>query len=221
MLEALSGALRLDADARGHLFRLAGIASGDKTSVPSVETVSPALRQLMNGYAHTPAAVLSRTLDFLSSNALCGALYAPFEPVDNMARMVFGDHAARRFFVEWDQVAEATVAHLRLAAGFRSGLPGLRQLVRSLTDRSPDFARLWNTHAVRAKTQGDKQFLHPDVGPLTLTYQVFDVRDAPGQQLVIYHAEPGSTSAQALELLGSLHATRHSSVHDREDDRFS
>ncbi|GAA2208049.1 hypothetical protein GCM10009850_035070 [Nonomuraea monospora] len=45
---------------------------------------------------------------------------------------------------------------------------------------------------MRGKTQEAKRFLHPDVGSLALTYQAFDVRDAPAKQLVIYHAEPGS-----------------------------
>ena len=72
---------------------------------------------------------------------------------------------------------------------------------------SADFTRLWNSHAVRGKTQDAKHFLHPDVGQLTVTYQAFDVRDAPGQQLIVYQAEPGSPSAQALNLLGSIHAT--------------
>jgi hypothetical protein len=59
------------------------------------------------------------------------------------------------------------------------------------------FTDLWNTHTVRGKTQEAKNLSHPDVGPLTLTYQAFDVRDAPGQQLIVYQAEPGSPSAQA------------------------
>ena len=40
--------------------------------------------------------------------------------------------------------------------------------------------------------------------------QTFDIREAPGQQLVVYHAEPGSPDAQALRLLGSIAATRQS-----------
>ena len=49
---------------------------------------------------------------------------------------------------------------------------------------------------------------HPEVGPLTLAVQTFDVRAAPGQQLVVYHAEAGSSSSRALTLLGALEATR-------------
>ncbi|MEV3986869.1 MULTISPECIES: helix-turn-helix transcriptional regulator [unclassified Nonomuraea] len=208
VLDALSRALRLDADAQAHLYRLAGTAPDDRPFRQAAERVSPALRQLMDGYPHTPAFVMNRTLDILAANALADALYAPFDPADNLARMTFLDPAGRRFYADWDRAAQATVANLRQAAGFDPDDPRLAELVRDLTERSADFARLWNAHTVRGKTQDAKHFLHPDVGPLTLTYQAFDVRDAPGQQLVIYHAEPGSDSAQALGLLGSIHATR-------------
>jgi hypothetical protein len=43
---------------------------------------------------------------------------------------------------------------------------------------------------------------------LTLTMQTFDVRSSPGQELVVYHAEPASASSTALALLGSLATTR-------------
>ncbi|OKI02020.1 transcriptional regulator [Streptomyces sp. CB02923] len=208
VLDSLSRALCLDADARTHLYRLAGATPGDLLSAHCAGQVSSALRQLMDGYPDTPAFVLGPALDFLAANALADALHAPFEAADNLARMIFADPAGRNFYTDWDRAAQATVANLRQAAGADPGHPRLRELVGVLTGHSADFARLWNAHSVRGKTRGAKRLLHPDVGPLTLTYQAFDVRDAPGQQLVIYHAEPGSPSAQALSLLGSLHATR-------------
>jgi transcriptional regulator with XRE-family HTH domain len=206
ILNALSRALRLDGDARAHLYRLAGAAPSEQFDHVT-DRVSPTLRQLLDGYPGAPAFVINRTLDILATNALADALYSPFAPVDNLARMTFLDPAARQFHTRWSWTAEATVANLRHAAGFDSESARLRELVHTLTDQSADFARLWNTHAVRGKTQDAKHFLHPEVGPLSLTYQALDVRDAPGQQLVVYQAEPAGPSAQALNLLGSLHAT--------------
>ncbi|MFF1695481.1 helix-turn-helix transcriptional regulator [Streptomyces sp. NPDC058257] len=208
VIDALSRALHLDTDARVHLYRLAGATPNDRPSAHAAEEVSPALRQLMEGYPNTPAFVMNRTLDILAANAQAEALYASFDPADNLARMTFLDPAGRNFYTDWDRAAQATVANLREATGFDPDNPRLRELVRTLTEENADFNRLWNAHTVRGKTQDAKHFLHPDVGPLTLTYQAFDVRDAPGQQLVIYHAEPSSPSAQSLDLLGSLHATR-------------
>ncbi|MGW8375031.1 helix-turn-helix transcriptional regulator [Streptomyces sp. ODS28] len=207
VLDALGRALRLEGDARDHLYRLAGTVPDDPApGVP--DQVSATLRQLMDGYAHTPAFVLNRTLDILAANALAEALYAPFSPADNLARMAFADPAGRTFYQDWTRATQATVAHLRQASGFEPDNPRLRALVESLTRQSPEFARLWAGHDVRGKTHESKRLLHPEVGHLELNYQALDIRETPGQQLIIYHADPGSSSTEALHLLGTLHATR-------------
>ncbi|MFE4023809.1 hypothetical protein ACFXPZ_41560, partial [Streptomyces sp. NPDC059101] len=175
--------------------------------VAATDQVAPALRVLLDGYPSTPAFVINPVLDILAANALAEALYSPFEAMDNLARMVFLDPAGRPFHPRWDRTAETVVGHLRQASGVDPGSPRLRALVGELSTRSTDFARLWNTHTVRGKTRENKHFHHPDVGGMTLTHHAFDVRDAPGQQLIIYHAERGSPSAEALSLLGSVHAT--------------
>ncbi|MFC9293714.1 helix-turn-helix transcriptional regulator [Streptomyces sp. NPDC057011] len=207
VLDALAGALRLDPDAHAHLNQLAGTAPAVQLTATVPDHVGPALRQLLDGYPGAPAFVINRALDVLAANALAEALYSPFEPADNLARMVFLDPAGRRFHTRWDDTARAVVGHLRQAAGLEPGNPRLRSLVRDLTGHSEDFTRLWNTHAVLGKTSDVKHCLHPDVGPLTLTYQAFDVCAEPGRQLIVYQAEPATPSARALALLGTLHAT--------------
>ncbi|MFE9636714.1 helix-turn-helix transcriptional regulator [Streptomyces sp. NPDC006463] len=213
ILEVISNALRMDDEAREHMFRLAGTTPDGERPQPR-ETVDTALRQLLDGYPNAAAFVLNPATDFLASNALADALFAPFENADNMARMVFLDPAARSFFTQWGRAAEAVVAGLRHATGLDPHYRRLHDLVDSLTEASEEFAALWSSHTVHGKTRDGKELLHPDVGPLALTFQTFDVRGAAGQQLVIYHAEPGSPSDQALSLLGSLHATRGAQAAD-------
>ncbi|MFI6096886.1 helix-turn-helix transcriptional regulator [Lentzea sp. NPDC051213] len=202
VLDALSRALKLDTDARAHLHRLAGVVA-DEGHAPDV--VSPALRQLISGMHDMPAFVMNSVLDILAMNALAEALYDPFTPADNAARMTFLDPAAVSFYPRWQWVAQSTVAHLRGVADPKS--PRLKQIVEALSE-SALFTELWEQHEVRGKTQDAKDFVHPAVGPLTFVYHSFDVREAPGQQLVIYRAEPGSPTADALRLLATSRATR-------------
>ncbi|MFD7513115.1 helix-turn-helix domain-containing protein [Streptomyces sp. NPDC059853] len=201
VLDALGRALRLEPDACAHLHRLAG-AAPPAPPAPPVDTVSPALRLLLAGAGPaTPAFVINRTLDILAANAVAGALFSPFARADNLARMTFLDPAAPAFHSRWGYTARTTVAHLREAAGHDPDDPRLRTLVAGLSAESAEFARLWAAHDVQAKTSDTKHLRHPRTGPLEVTYQMFDVRDAPGQQLVVYLAEPGSAAERGLRLL--------------------
>lgn len=78
---------------------------------------------------------------------------------------------------------------------------------------------MWAQGHVRGKTSDAKSLVHPDVGTLDLNFQAFDVRDKPGQQLIVYQADPGSASEQALALLGSLTATRDRELRNARAER--
>ncbi|MEV6582746.1 helix-turn-helix transcriptional regulator [Streptomyces sp. NPDC051582] len=200
VVDALAHALRLRPEAHAHLHRLAGSSPADR---PATDQVDPGLLQLLDGFSGSPAFVVNSALDVLAANPAARALHSPFSPADNLARMVFLDRAARHFYTNWDSASRGTAGHLREATGIAPDDPRLRDLVRTLTARSPDFARLWTTHDVLAKTQDAKHLHHPVAGPLTLTYQSFDVRAAPGQQLIVYQPAPGTPTARALARLGA------------------
>jgi transcriptional regulator with XRE-family HTH domain len=206
ILDGLARGLQLDEDAHRHLFALADLVAPVRGHRPR-STVSPDLLQLLDAWPATPAMVLTPTLDVLARNALARALYSGFSDDDNLLRMTFIDPEGRRFYVDWDRAAEASVANLRAASVADPDDPALVALVHELMEGSPDFAALWESNSVRGKTHEAKQFHHAAVGSLTLSYQAFDVSSAPGQQLVVYQAEPGSRSAHALTLLGNLDAT--------------
>ncbi|MER5540278.1 helix-turn-helix transcriptional regulator [Streptomyces mirabilis] len=206
VLEAVARALRLDDEAVAHLYRVATPTARRTRRAPRVERVAPHLRRLLDTWSDTPAFVLGHALDVLARNRLAGALYAGFTHCDNLLRMTFLDPAAHHFYRDWDRAAESSVATLRRAAGIDPEDPRLRELVGELSMKSADFRVLWARHDVRGKTREAKLFHHAQVGDLELHYEAFTVNSAPTQQLIVYQAEPGSTSADALALLGSLSA---------------
>jgi transcriptional regulator with XRE-family HTH domain len=207
VLDSLGEVLRLDHDGRLHLYRLAGLSPRSEPAVP-VEAVDVSLLDLMSMWPNNPAIVLGRAFDVLASNQIGAALFQGFPFSRNLTRTTFLDPAARIFYPDWHAVAENTVAGLRLADGVFRGNPRIREIVDELQVKSPDFRTMWAQHSARGKRLESKRFRHPDVGLMVLRVHAFDVKGVPGQELVVYHAEPGSPSAQAMSLLGTLVATR-------------
>lgn len=102
------------------------------------------------------------------------------------------------------------MAGFRLMQGRTPRDPRIAEVVDELSRRSPEFVAMWERHEARGRRLSSKRFRHPEVGDLTLRINAFEVRSAPGQELIVYHADPGSRSAEALALLGTLAATRAS-----------
>jgi transcriptional regulator with XRE-family HTH domain len=204
VVDAIAGALRLDTDGRSHLFRLARLSPrpspGDSRAL-----VHPALLQLLDAFPAAAAYVLGPALDVLATNRTAAALLAPFDGMRNMIRVLFRHPEARTVFVEWPVVASASVHALRLNASHYPDDPAIPALVAEMLEESAEFRALWAEHDVRGLARAYKVFAHPQFGRIELTYQTFEVRDAPGQQLLVGTAEPGGESVTALALLGALH----------------
>ncbi|GLW09770.1 transcriptional regulator [Microtetraspora sp. NBRC 13810] len=198
VLGALARALRLSHDEREHLFAL----TDQLRPEPEPRKLADGTRRLLELLAPPTAAyVISGHSDVLAWNDTASALFGhlidgPVRP--NNVRYVFTDPQARQLFVDWEDIAADSVAHLRAATGHRPDDAELTELVTELGELSPEFRRLWNTRELRHKVDGRKELHHPLVGRITLDYVVVAAPKTPGQRLVAYSAVPGSDSHTAL-----------------------
>jgi hypothetical protein len=154
-----------------------------------------------------------RRLDIVATNTLGRALHFPLfdnpRRQANFARFQFLDPRARDFYPDWEGAATITVALLRAEAGRRPHDAQLRELVGELSTVSEEFRTRWAAHDVRIHHNGAKQFNHPVVGTVDLTYCTLELptEDRADLRMTIYTAEPGSPSEDALKLLASWAAT--------------
>jgi transcriptional regulator with XRE-family HTH domain len=214
VLEALARALELDAAERAHLFDLARAVQPTVASPRrrrAKQRVRPDVQWTLDAITGAAAFVGNQRLDLLAANGLGRALFselyaAPVRPVNN-ARFVFLDARAETFFGDWERVAGECVAILRWAAGRDPHDRDLSDLVGELATQSEAFRTHWAAHDVRFHNSGVKQFHHPVVGELSLTYNRMDLPADHGLTIFTYAAEPGSRSEETLKLLGSWAAT--------------
>ncbi|MEU3844130.1 helix-turn-helix transcriptional regulator [Streptomyces sp. NPDC028635] len=212
VLDAVARVLRLDEDERRHLFELAATprAAAAGPGPAPARALRPDVLRMLDIVDPCPAYVLGRANDLLAANPrglrlLPGIEEWP-EPRRNTARYTFLHPAARGLYGNWEDVAAATVAHLRAAAGRYPDAPDVTGVVGELIVKSEEFAALWQRYEVRHRTNGRKHFIHPATGTMTLSYEAYEVARTEGHRLIVYQAEPGSPDHDAMVLLGHADA---------------
>jgi transcriptional regulator with XRE-family HTH domain len=202
VLESLARVLRLDEDAADYLISIAA-PRPQRAKKPRRETVPAGIRQLLQVIG-LPAFVEGRYFDVLAANDLAAALSPNLQVGENRMRAVFLDPAERALYPDWERDTMTLVAGFRESVGADTGDPRFVQLVGELSLASERFRRLWARHDVHAREGRPTRLRHPQVGELTVRREKLVVGGAKDQILVVYHAEPGTSSADKLALLASL-----------------
>jgi transcriptional regulator with XRE-family HTH domain len=203
VLEALARVLRLDQAATDYLLGLAAPRPRHRPRRPRRETVPAGVRQLLD-VVGLPAFVEGRYFDVLAANGLARALSPNLQVGQNRLRAVFLDPAEKALYPDWDHATARLVAGFRESVGTDADDPRFVQLVGELSLSSERFRRLWARHDVQAREGMPTRIHHPQVGDLTLSREKLAIGGSEGQLLVVYHAEPGTSSAEKMALLASL-----------------
>lgn len=226
VLDAIARALQLDEAERTHLFDLARAADGVPLSgrprrrAAKNPVTRPSLHWMLDAITDGIAFVRNTHQDLLATNELGRAFYSPVigdgGRTPNLARFQFLDPASRDFYPDWDVFAEMCVSVMRAEAGRDPHDKGLHDLVGELSTRSDAFRTLWGAHNVRTHGTGTKRFNHPIVGEMTFAYEELAITADPGHVVLVYTAEPGSPSAERLQLLANWAASQREA--EQRDD---
>ena len=84
----------------------------------------------------------------------------------------------------------------------------LTDLIGELSTRSETFRARWARHDVRLHLTGTQRLGHPVVGDLDLRFETMELPADPRLALLLYTAEPGSETEQALTFRASSAAAQ-------------
>jgi transcriptional regulator with XRE-family HTH domain len=211
MIAAIAQGLHLSPAERDHLFRLAGIHPPVREAAD--DHVSPGMLRVLDRLTDTPAEVVTELGETLRQTplgvALTGETASLRGPMRSIGYRWFADPASRRIYDPADHafLSRLWVSGLREVAGRRGPKSRAAQMAELLLQESAEFHELWDAHEVGLRPGASKRFVHPELGALELACQTLN-DPVSSQSLLVYTAEPGSESAEKLELLSVIGAQR-------------
>ncbi|MFJ3582295.1 helix-turn-helix domain-containing protein [Streptomyces sp. NPDC090127] len=208
VLGALSDALRLPLDARVHMRRL--LKSQDHKHLCAVapapaREVRSTVRALLDRLGETPAAVTNMLGETVAYSDGYARLAGPVGLLDgdppSLPRYVFTDPRARELYPDWDRVADQQVAALYF--GITGSDPTMAELARELTiTAGAAFSDRLASAGVLPDRSGVERLVHPEAGELRLAYEVLELAETDGQQLVVRLPADEASSAALDRLVG-------------------
>jgi len=191
VLDRIARALLLGDVEREHLFLLALGRPPEIRYQASGEGPIPRLQGVLDAFTTSPAMVKTATWDVVAWNRAAAAVltdYGKLEPAQrNVLRLMFCDPAVRAHQVDWESVARFVVAAFRLDAARAGAARSVQALVDELSERSPEFAAMWQSQDVRQYSGGTKHLRLPVLGTLALEYSCFVVDGYPDLSMVVYN----------------------------------
>lgn len=209
VVESLARALQLDDAERDHLRELASqVDRVDLVDQAAIGTAVPAgVMHILQALRPLPSFVTNRIGDYVAWNPsglklLAGLSDWP-EAQRNAARYGFLHPAARDLFVDWEDQVAGLVSGLRRLTSTEPNAADVAALVAELRQASPDFQRIWDRYDIDQYLTGVQRLRHPEVGELTVEYQVLRIEGEQGLAMMTYPAEPGSPEYDAFVHLDS------------------
>ena len=194
VLNGLTRALKLDADAAAYFYRLA-LPEPPVLSTPISPVITEQVLQIIDQWSDVPVFVYDRNQDVISANDLARALFPKITPGSNAVIAAFAMAPEVRETPQWQTLVRTVVAALRFHGDPVD--PRLQQIVGELSVHEPVFRTLWADYNAVPLTSG--------VVPAYI--EGFGLGDFPWQNLYVpgglfmgvWPAPPGSFAFGVIE----------------------
>ncbi|MFI5718653.1 helix-turn-helix transcriptional regulator [Nocardia sp. NPDC051750] len=203
VLDALAGALRLNAHEHAYLYRLAGLNPpsliATTAAIAPEPPITPEWHRILDAWLPRPAYIIDRYWGFAAVNSTAREIFGLTEDDDNCLVAFFTNDRYRAAFTHWAEAAPEIVARFRADAARHPDDKIFDRLTRELGAISDEFTRLWARHDVTESATGTKAITHPDGGELHFEYTRLPVPDHPGHHMVLHNPTPGTGTLEWLE----------------------
>ena len=210
VLARIAKALRLTRAERSHLLTLVQV--DDEEQAPAAARLSSSMIRMLASFESVPAYVTeSACWDVLGQSRAADALYlfTARAPADrNVLRVLFGEPSLRARLLNWNDVAEDTVARFRYATASHHADPRRTALIDELSRESDDFRAIWARRDVRERVMGTKRFDIPRIGTLDFEHNAFASLERSDLSLVIYSVSDDVEATGKLRQLVGRPAAR-------------
>lgn len=211
VVAALARALRLNAEERGHLYRLAGLQPPAEGRV--VDTLPPGMARLLARLGDVPVAVFAADWTLVWWNPSWAGLFGDPSGIApearNLVRLRFPVAEDRGRLTNWPVIpadAEAAdralVADLRQASARYPDDPRLAALVARTLAGNARFAAFWAEGLVGRHAEDRKLIRHPVAGDITVDCDVL-IDGSTDLKVIAYTAVPGSEDEAKLRSVGA------------------
>ncbi|SPT57082.1 helix-turn-helix transcriptional regulator [Actinomadura madurae] len=197
VVEALARALRLAPDERAYLFDLARQRPRDAGKPATV--AAPPLARLVADLSPLPAMLLNHRFDILAWNREMARLQLDFDTLPPSQRnamwLCLMHPRIREHYVDRERVVREGIARLRAAWAAHPEDETLAGLIAEFITNNDEFARMWAERDVKVNGRGDKVIRHPEVGMISMHFEVLMPLQDPEQRLMI--CRPANNESQS------------------------
>jgi transcriptional regulator with XRE-family HTH domain len=191
VLDSLAVALKLSADERRHLHRLARKAEAEEV-VPAPE-VSVGLERMLRALEPNPAFILGRSWDMLMWNQAAEIVfrlpaYAISGQRPNWLRRFLTEPSLQINNPDWEAKTQVMVARFRVDYAHFPQDERFWDLIEEFMQNSELFRSYWPLHDVQIAADCHKRWIDPSIGEMEFEHVTLETPDNPYTKTMIYMA---------------------------------